>query len=392
MDRQRRGFVRGASALALISGSSAALAQQKPPGLAPPQVGASASPADMRSKSGMVKPTSRAELQAVLQAAADAQTIAVLDPTTDVSIDRTVEVVQGISTSQLWGVIGNGAKIRSTIQDGTPVLKYRVVVRDPKNGTSCRGLMIDTLDIVGSLKDGPGLMLHAPSSMGAIYRATLRDNATSLSGGLGALHIKGAVFELLVAGHASENNKQHGVAIEHEDGAVVSNCMMHALNSSRNGKAGLYTLSNSVDVVQGSFVNNGDSGINAPTGIRSIAFINGENTGQFVIRVGGFANLHNCEASTDGKTIQHDRETGKPVGRPTEALVDYYAFHQYSDDLKMTGSCQITPYGGATGYLARIKQASGSSNVWLEPWMDRKSVKRAAETDTLPAIRQVMTN
>jgi hypothetical protein len=36
----------------------------------------------------------------------DSQTIAVLDPTTEVSVDRTVEVVQSISTSQLWGVIG----------------------------------------------------------------------------------------------------------------------------------------------------------------------------------------------------------------------------------------------------------------------------------------------
>jgi hypothetical protein len=58
----------------------------------------------------------------------------------------------------------------------------------------------------------------------------------------------------------------------------------------------------------------------------------------------------------------------------------------------MTGECKITPYNGATGYLARIKQASGSSNVWLEPWMDRKSVKRAADSDALPAIRQTMAN
>lgn len=379
MDRERRGIVRGAAALALLSGSPAAFAQQKHSGLAPAQM-------------GMVKPTSRKELLAVLQAAADSQTVVMLDPITDVSVDKTVEVVQRVSTSQVWGVIGNGAKIRSTIQDGTPIIKYKVVVSDPKNGTSSRGLTIQTLDIIGSHKDGPGLMLHAPSGMAAFYRAIIRDNTTSLSGGLGALHIKGAVFELLVAGHMSENNKQHGVAIEHEDGAVVSNCMIHALNSSRNGKAGLYTESNSVDVVQGSFVNNGDSGINAPAGIRSVAFVNGENTGQFVIRVGGFANLHNCEASTDGKTIQHDMETGKPLGRPTEALVDYYAFRQYSDDLKMTGDCKITPYNGATGYLARIKQASGSSSVWLEPWMDKKSIKRASDSDALPAIRQTVAN
>jgi hypothetical protein len=385
MDRERRGFVGGASALALLSASSAAFAQ--PAGAPPDQA---ALEETRRPKFGMAKPASRAELLAVLQAAADSETVAVLDPTTDITVDKTVEVVQRASSSRAWGVIGNGAKIRSAISDGTPVVKYRVVASDPKTGAQSRGLTIQTLDIIGSLKDGPGLMLHAPSGMGPIYRAVIRDNSTSFSGGLGALHIKGAVFELLVAGHVSENNRQNGVAIEHEHGAIASNCMIHGLNSSRNSKAGLYTLSNSVDVVQGSFVNNGDCGINAPKGLRSAAFINGENTGQFVIRVGGYANLHNCEASTDGKTFQHDVATGRPAGVPTEALVDYSGFNQYSNDLKMTGDCKFTTYNGGTGYLARIRQASGTSNVWLEPWMDRKSVRRSVESDTLPAIRQVM--
>src|SRR5437879_6387346 len=62
-----------------------------------------------RGRSGMARPTSRAELAALLQRAADSQTVAVLDPATDVTVDRTVEVVQRISTSRMWGVIGNGA-------------------------------------------------------------------------------------------------------------------------------------------------------------------------------------------------------------------------------------------------------------------------------------------
>jgi hypothetical protein len=337
---------------------------------------------------GLARPRSRNELAALLQAAADAQTVALLDPATDVAIDRTVDVVQRVSTSRVWGVIGNGAKLRSAIRDGTPVLKYSVAVADRRNGTQSRGLAIQGLDIIGSLKDGPGLMLHAPNGMGPIYRAVLRDNTTTLSGGLGALHIKGAVFELLVAGHIAENNKQNGVAVEHEDGAVVSNCMFHGLNSSRNGKAGLLTRANSVDVVQGSFINNGECGINAPVGLRSAAFINGENTGQFVLRIGGFASLYNCEASTDGKTIQHDGETGEPVGRPTEALIFYSAFNQYSDDLILGGACRIVGYNGGQGYLARVHQESGSSSVWLEPWMDRNAVRRA-EGASLPAIRQI---
>jgi hypothetical protein len=339
----------------------------------------------------MAKPTSRAELAQLLQAAADSQTVAVLDPATKVTVDRTIDIVQRISTSQVWGVIGNGAKIHSAIKDGTPVLKYTVAA-DPKNGTSSRGLTIQGLDITGSLKDGPGLMLHAPSPMGAFYRATLRDNTTTLSGGLGALHIKGAVFELLVAGHMSENNKLNGVAIEHEGNSIVSNCMIHGLNSSRNGKAGLLTRASSVDVVQGSFINNGECGINAPVGLRSAAFINGENTGQFVFRVGGFANIYCCEASTDGKTIQHDIESGQPVGKPTEALVFYAGFKQYANDLILGGGCCVTGYNGGNGYLALVQQESGSSTVWLEPWMDKASVRRSIASHTLPAIRQVVTS
>jgi len=57
-----------------------------------------------------------AELAALLQSAADSQTLAMLDPATDVAVDRTIEVTQRVATSRAWGVLGNGAKIRSTIK------------------------------------------------------------------------------------------------------------------------------------------------------------------------------------------------------------------------------------------------------------------------------------
>ena len=383
MRGNRRSFVDGAVMLGLLSAAATpAVGQQLTRSSAEGEEGA-------RGRSGLARPTTRAELAGLLQRAADSQSVAVLDPATDVKVDRTIGVVQRISTSRMWGVIGNGAKIRSTIQDGTPVIKYTVAVSDQKNGTQSRGLTIQSLDITGSMKDGPGLMLHAPSGMGPIYRAVLRDNTTTQSGGLGALHIKGAVFEILLAGHMAENNRQNGVAIENDGNAIVSNCMIHALNSSRNLKAGLLTKANSVDVVQGSFINNGECGINAPAGLRSAAFINGENTGQFVIQVGGFANLYCCEASTDGKTIQHDFETGQPMGRPTEALVSYGGFNGYANDLILSGACTLSAYNGGKGYLALVRQDSGSSTVWLEPWMDKTLVRRAGTGDK-PAIRQVV--
>ena len=146
----------------------------------------------------MARPGSGQELMALLQAAADSQQVAVLDPSTDVTVERTVEVVQRQSTSRIWGVNGNGAKIRSVIKDGTPVIRYRVATTDRPEGTQSRGLLIQGMDIQGSMNDGPGLMLYAPSASGPLYRAIIRDNATCLSDGLAGLHIKGAVFELLV--------------------------------------------------------------------------------------------------------------------------------------------------------------------------------------------------
>ncbi|HZP99238.1 MAG TPA: hypothetical protein VFB13_06855 [Reyranella sp.] len=369
--RDRRAFLDTALTLGLLTAATPALAKDNP--LA----------------GGLARPSSRDELANLLQSAAETQTVVMLDPATNVTVDRTIEVVQRQSSSRSWGVIGNGAKIRSAITNGTPVIRYSVTVTDQSNGTQSRGLTIQGLDIAGTLKDGPGLMLHAPSGMGPIYRAVLRDNTTTMSGGLGALHIKGAVFELLIAGHMSENNKHNGVAVESEHGAIVSNCMFHGLNSSRNGEAGLLTRANSVDVIQGSFINNGACGIDAPAGLRSAAFINGENTGQFVFRIGGYANLYCCEASTDGKTIQHDMETGKPLGRPTEALVFYTGFSQLAEDLILGGGCRITGYNGGKGYLALVRQSSGRSTVWLEPWMDKQSVRHATADATLPMVRQI---
>ena len=60
-----------------------------------------------------------------------------------------------------------------------------------------------------------------------------------------------------------------------------------------------------------------------------------------MFRIGGFANLYCCEASTDGKTIQHDMETGQPLGKPTEALVFYAGFKQYANDLVLAGGLSI---------------------------------------------------
>ena len=60
-----------------------------------------------------------------------------------------------------------------------------------------------------------------------------------------------------------------------------------------------------------------------------------------------------------------------------------------TDDLILAGACGLAGYNGGKGYLALVKQESGSSTVWLEPWMDKSSVRRSGGGDK-PAIKQVV--
>src|SRR5262249_60667645 len=106
MHGDRRGFLGAASLLALVAAPAAA--QQLPQ----TSTAAEGEP-DARSKLSIARPRSPAELSTLLQ------TVAVLDPATDVTADRTIEVVQRISASRPWGVIANGAKIRPRLHDGT---------------------------------------------------------------------------------------------------------------------------------------------------------------------------------------------------------------------------------------------------------------------------------
>jgi len=65
---------------------------------------------------------------------------------------------------------------------------------------------------------------------------------------------------------------------------------------------------------------------------------------------------------------------------------------ELADGLKIDkGVLALRKAYGGKGYLALIRQASGSSTVWLEPWMDKNSIRRTTAEDRLPAVRQVVT-
>lgn len=90
---------------------------------------------------------------------------------------------------------------------------------------------------------------------------------------------------------------------------------------SRNQGYGLRLDGNvdSVDVRHGRFIQNGLGGILAPNGIRSVVHTNFENSGSIAIDVGGSpwgTTIANCEASSDGKTINQEAKakSGAAVG------------------------------------------------------------------------------
>lgn len=274
--------------------------------------------------SGLAKPTTQAELQSILQAAADGCYVALLDPRTDITYDATVTVnATGAATSGFpWGVRGNGAKLRWKGGDAD-MLVYKGV-KGP-----ARFLLIEGLGLYGGGNEGArarsGLRLTAPAGdAGPLRNFTLRDiYATWAQYGV---IMEGGVYESAAYNVHVENNSMDGILIQDLPSAVDSNITLIGPNISRNFGAGLRTA-NSVDVYGFSAIENGAGGIVAPMGIRNVFGGNGENTGEAVIVLGGDgygSRIVGVEASSDGSTVCRKYVNGQwvDVGKPLLYAID----------------------------------------------------------------------
>lgn len=270
---------------------------------APAGLGALAAPPRGEGMSGFVKPTTQAELQAALQAAFDDCYILQLDPTTRITASRTITLTLRDDCGQRpRGVEGHGASIVSAIDDGSDVMR----ITSTKN---VRAIFIQGIAIHGGLhaglKAGNCLVITAPKDK-AIYKATLRDLYLDDCAGSG-LVVKGDFFESLIDNLQTENHGGDGIVLDHgDDGGILSNVMIRSPNISRNRGYGLRARrAGSIDISQGSAINNWKGGLLGEHGLRTVDSVNCENTGPICVDIptSDFpTRIVGTNASTDGAT------------------------------------------------------------------------------------------
>ena len=279
---------------------------------------------------GLAKPTTQAQLQAFLQTAINGQSV-MFDPATSVTVSSTITILLPDNPGNIFG---NGLKIRSIINNGTDVLQF---VGNAKSNS--RNFTIQGLNIYGGgyggLASGNCFVIIAPHAKGPVYRVMVRDIFTDWCG-INGIKITGDFFESTLDNVGSENNKGDGLFIDHGgDGGIISNVMIRSPNLSRNQGYGFRAgRANSIDISQGSFINNGKGGLLGQHGIRTVDSVNCENSGLVCIDIPSSdfkTRLIGNNASTDGATavITPMRYTFRYRGNPanliqSENYITYY--------------------------------------------------------------------
>jgi hypothetical protein len=286
--------------------------------------------------SGLAKPTTQAQLRAILQAAMNGQSV-MFDPTTSVTVSSTMTILVPDNPGNIFG---NGLKITSTINNGSDVLQF---VGNAKSNS--RNFIIQGINIHGGygLASGNCFVIDAPHTKGSIYRVMLRDIYTDTCG-INGVKIIGDFFESALDNIQSENNKADGLFIDHgADGGIISNLMIRSPNLSRNQGYGFHSArASSIDISQGSFINNGKGGLLGEHGIRTVDSVNCENTGLVCIDIPTSdykTRLIGNNASTDGKTAV------------TTPLQYTYRYNGNAANL-MQSDNYITYYGSGTNKTA----------------------------------------
>jgi hypothetical protein len=279
---------------------------------------------------GLARPTTQAQLQALLQGAMNGQSV-MFDPTTSVTVSSTMTILVPDNPGNIFG---NGLNIRSTINNGSDVLQF---VGNAQSNS--RNFIIQGINIhgggYGGLASGNCFVINAPHTKGSIYRVMLRDIYTDFCG-IHGVKITGDFFESTLDNIESENNNGDGLFIDHgADGGIISNVMIRSPNLSRNKGYGFHAArANSIDISQGSFITNGKGGLLGEHGIRTVDSVNCENSGLVCIDIPTSdykTRLVGNNASTDGKTavttpLQYTyRYNGNPANlMQSDNYITYY--------------------------------------------------------------------
>jgi hypothetical protein len=170
------------------------------------------------------------------------------------------------------GLLAHGARIHSTIQDGSNVLQLRC-------RSTMRFLTIEGLDILGSGREGNGLYLECEEKEHYLYNFCLRDIVVQGCGGDG-VRLIGNVFEGQLINVYLRDNKKNGVTFGHGSRAGILSAI-HVFGSvfGQNGRYGAAMVHGCYDVSYHGcyFLLNGKEGLVAENGCTLLSNCGFEN-------------------------------------------------------------------------------------------------------------------
>ncbi len=156
-------------------------------------------------------------------------------------IGRTLRVSPAAHVTHSSGIIAHGARLRSSIEDGSNVLE--IVSR-----STFRFLQIHGLEIRGNGKEGTGLLLECDQWGRYLYNFSLNDVIVHGCGGDGSRLI-GNVFEGQLYNCYMRDNKANGMTMGHGGkGGILSAIHVMASVFGENGGEGVAMINNCYDV------------------------------------------------------------------------------------------------------------------------------------------------
>jgi len=337
VDTTRRKLVAGASALALLSGSSAAFGQKKNPSPTSDAIPAPGDPADF---------------EAALRS--KFSTGDVLNWTGgNVRLKRPI-LIDVTSSMAGPGVDLNGAKVIADFNDAT---KRAITIRIPaaNKNVDLRGMKFFNGSIIAESPalDALGFVCLTNASWIYSWKLINLDIERFARDGL---FFDGSVFEGECHAVTCSSNGRNGMTFRNDgpkdDMGIVSAISIFGGQMRKNGNAGIETQSaipyqepRDLNISQTYFVENKGPGLNAVSGFSMAQGCGFENNGKYGINMMNEGRMFACRASTFG---------------PQPYLVNAF----FNGGGMLMDACRIEGYGGFEGKM-KFAKVSGIGSVTL---------------------------
>jgi len=243
--------------------------------------------------------SNQTDLNSILQAAVAGSYVA-QGSGQSFTVSQTIVININSTTQGPLGLDLGGGTIYSNITNGSPVIK---IVVGPN--VDLRYLTFANLNIQGNGSEGDGIQIVAAANDRWAYNFTVNNVTVNHVGGYG-LDMQGSVFEGMISNSWMTNNGKGGAYFSHLNDGQVSALRWFGGGFVNNGGAGM-TLDNgardmSVDGAE--FIGNAGGGINAMSGITSVANSDFQNNKGAAIAFQNYGNFtDNTFQSSGAQTV-----------------------------------------------------------------------------------------